>query len=228
MNDLDRLRATYRTRALEDKDIQRYSLFNPSHLFAIQQRQRNLIALLKQSGREDISNKKILEIGCGAGSVLLEMLTLEAHPASLFGIDLLYDRLQHAVERVPGIGISCADGQQLPYQSETFDILLQFTAFSSVLDGTIRQKMAEEMSRVLKPGGIILWYDFWWNPSNTQTRGIHLAEVKALFQGYTIISRKITLAPPLARMIVPISWPLGHLLESLKIFNSHYLVVLKK
>jgi len=228
MNDLDRLKATYKARELTDINKQRYSLFNPSHLFAIQQRQRDLIALLKQSGCEDLANKKILELGCGTGSVLLEMLTLGVKPASLFGVDLLFDRLQNAVKQLPTAGFGCADGQDLPYQSETFDVVMQFTAFSSVLDGVIRQKMADEMCRVLKPKGIIIWYDFWWNPINAETHGIQRAEIKALFHGYSFTIRKVTLAPPIARMIVPISWPLGYTLESLKIFNSHYLILMRK
>ena len=38
---------------------------------------------------------------------------------------------------------------------------------------------------------------------------------------------RITLAPPLARRILPISWILACVLERLTIFNSHYLVAIK-
>ena len=88
--------------------------------------------------------------------------------------------------------------------------------------------MAAEMLRVLKPGGAILWYDFWWNPTNPQTVGLKPKEIKALFSNCEYAFQKITLAPPLARRIVPISWQLAVLLESLKLFNSHYLVLIKK
>jgi hypothetical protein len=48
-----------------------------------------------------------------------------------------------------------------------------------------------------------------------------------LFPNCTYEFHKITLAPPLARRIVPISWILALLLEKLKIFNTHYLVAIR-
>jgi len=83
------------------------------------------------------------------------------------------------------------------------------------------------MLRVLKPNGIILWYDFWLNPTNPQTRGIRPKEIRELFPNCNFEFHKITLAPPIARRIVPLSWGLALFLEGLKIFNSHYLVVIR-
>ena len=70
-----------------------------------------------------------------------------------------------------------------------------------------------------KPGGMILWYDFWLNPINPQTRGIRPAEIKRLFPNCLYEFHRITLAPPIARKLAPISWGLCLFLESLKIFN---------
>jgi len=94
------------------------------------------------------------------------------------------------------------------------------------------------MQRVLKPGGMILSYDFRLNPINPQTRGtsyfsIRPAEIKQLFPNCGYEFHRITLAPPIARRLVPISWGLCLFLESLKIFNSvpfgdtHYLVAIR-
>jgi SAM-dependent methyltransferase len=143
-------------------------------------------------------------------------------------IDLLHDRLHNAHQQLPGSKFTNADGQSLPFSANEFDLLLQFTAFSSILDPRIKRNMADEMLRVLKPDGAILWYDFWWNPTNPHTAGIKPKEIKAFFPGCNITLRKITLAPPIARRVVPLSWPLALVLESLKIFNSHYLAVIKK
>ena len=52
--------------------------------------------------------------------------------------------------------------------------------------------------------------------------------IRALFPGCAFDFRRITLAPPLARRLVPFSWLLAYLLEKLKIFNSHYLVAIQK
>jgi hypothetical protein len=97
-----------------------------------------------------------------------------------------------------------------------------------VLDEAVRRNLAAEMLRVLKPGGLIVWYDFWLNPSNRQTRGIRPAEIRRLFPGCAFDFRKITLAPPLARRVVPLSWLAACLLEKMRVFNSHYLVGIRK
>ena len=74
---------------------------------------------------------------------------------------------------------------------------------------------------------MILSYDFWLNPTNPQTRGIRPAEIKQLFPNCHYEFHRITLAPPLARRLAPVSWGLCLFLESLKIFNTHYLVAIR-
>jgi hypothetical protein len=74
---------------------------------------------------------------------------------------------------------------------------------------------------------MILWYDFWLNPTNPQTEGIRPSEIRTLFPGCDFEFRRITLAPPLARRLVPVSWVVAFLLEKLRVFNSHYLVAIR-
>jgi len=129
---------------------------------------------------------------------------------------------------MPLANLSNADGQRLPYLPEIFDLVVQFTAFSSILDPQLKQNMAAEMLRVLKPRGALIWYDFWWNPTNIQTKGIRFKEIRTLFPGCSLIIRRITLAPPIARKVVPISLSFAQALESFRILNSHYLVLIRK
>lgn len=226
MTDLDRLRAEYdaRQRRLAGSDI--YSFFNPSYLFALQQRQRDTLKLFQQVGWSDFANSRVLEVGCGRGGVLIEYLAFGA--MSLSGIDLLADRVIEAKQRLPQAVLSCADGQKLPFASNSFDLVMQYTAFSSVLDGGVKANMAREMLRVLRPDGIIAWYDFWLNPTNPQTRGIRSAEIKQLFPGCEYTFRRVTLAPPIARRLVRVSWLAAGLLEKMRIFNTHYLAAIRK
>ena len=83
------------------------------------------------------------------------------------------------------------------------------------------------MLRALRPGGLILSYDFWLNPTNKQTRGLRPKEIRRLFPNCACEFHKITLAPPIARRLAPLSWGLCYLLESLKIFNTHYLAAIR-
>jgi SAM-dependent methyltransferase len=166
-----------------------------------------------------------LELGCGEGGVLLEFLTFGAEHARLHGTELLHDRVRRARQRVPHVPLTCADGQSLPYATGTFDLVTQYTVFSSVLDDEVRANLAREMLRVVRrPDGMILWYDFWLNPTNRQTRGIRRAEVRRLFPDCRCTFVRTTLAPPIARRLIKLGWGICYLLERLALFNSHYLV----
>jgi len=227
MSDISRLRDEYadRARRLSGSDI--YSVSNPANLFFIQGRQRAVLAALNKYGFSNLFNKRILEMGCGGGGVLTEFVFFGASPDNLFGVDLLFDRLKQANFVLPKTHFANADGSCLPFSPDTFDLVMQYTAISSILDLDIRRSICADLIRVTRPGGLILSYDFWLNPTNPQTRGLRLAEIRQSFTGCLIEYNRITLAPPLARKLVPFSWGLAYLLEKLRVFNTHYLAVIR-
>jgi ubiquinone/menaquinone biosynthesis C-methylase UbiE len=226
-DDILRLRREYsrRKERFAGRDV--YSWFNQAALFAIHRRQQVVLQALRKYGFSDLVGLRLLEIGCGGGGVLTEFLGFGASPSNLFGVDLLHDRLDVAHKRLPGSHLMNADGQYLPFPPRSFDLVMQYTALSSILDPEIRLRIGCEMMRVLKNKGLVLWYDFWLNPTNPQTHGIRPEEIHRLFPNCTCEFHKITLAPPIARRIVPFSWMLAFLLEKLSIFNSHYFVIIK-
>jgi ubiquinone/menaquinone biosynthesis C-methylase UbiE len=222
-----RVRDAYSARATRLAGADTYSLVNASYLFSIQGRQRAFLRLLRREGLWPLGDKDILEIGCGAGGVLLELLGYEADPRRLNGTDLLAERVALAHERLPHLPVSCSSGTHLPYPDHSFDLVLQFTVFSSILDRGICYTVANEILRVLRPGGALLWYDFWINPVNKQTRGIRPNEIRAYFPACRISFERITLAPPIARRLAPRSWIGALFLEKLRIFNTHYLAAIR-
>jgi SAM-dependent methyltransferase len=236
LDDIARLRAEYKDRERRFSGSDVYSWLNPANLFAIQMRQRAVLKALKSHGFADLSKLSILEMGCGSGGVLAEYLCFGAVPEKLFGLDLIFDRLQHAHHVLPGSGFANADGGAMPFPKGSFDLVLQYTAISSILDPGLRRAVCAEMLRVLRspdlgsgmPGGLILSYDFWLNPINRQTRGLGPREIDELFPGCRFTYRRITLAPPIARRLASFSWGVCAFLESLRIFNSHYLVAICK
>lgn len=227
-SEIQRLREEYSRRAAIANSDHRYSFSNPAYQWMMATRRQAIIELLDSFQTKDLSNIRILEMGCGSGGVLQEFIDLGAVPGKLFGVDLLYERLRVAIEMQPTCSWITANGEQLPFSSDSFDLVLQFTAFSSILDTSTKVKMASEMLRVLKPGQGILWYDFIWNPINRQTRGIPLSEVKKLFPQLRITSRRITLAPPIARRILPHHQPLADKLTQITFLNSHLLAWIQK
>lgn len=226
MNDLDRLRLEYADRERRFAQDDRYSTSNAGYRFMKAQLNRKVQRLLGKE-RTNISNHRILEVGCGNGNVLMDFHNLGANKENLFGIDLLPPRLQKAQLAFPLLKLANADGQSLPFPSHAFDLVVQFTAISSILDNDIRRNICTEMLRVVRKEGLILSYDFWLNPANPQTRGVRPEEIRRYFPGCRFEFQRITLAPPIARWLASLSWGLCTFLESLKILNTHYLAAIR-
>ena len=225
-NDLKRLKNEYADRAKRLSRNNLYALDNVSNMFIHLQRQRDTIRLLSKNDIFPLTGKRIFEIGCGNGGVLREYLYYGASSKNLCGIELIEERAETAIAGL-GKGIVLGDAQHLPAGYHSQDLVLQYTVFTSILDENIKKNIAKEMLRILKPNGVIIWYDFWLNPTNPQTKGINKPEIKGLFPDCSFEFRKITLAPPIARRIVPVSWILASILEKINIFNSHYLVLIR-
>jgi ubiquinone/menaquinone biosynthesis C-methylase UbiE len=206
-----------------------YSWFNPGYLFYIQQLERRVVTLLRTEGFCPLYDKKVLEVGCGQGQWLREFIKWGACPDNMTGIDLLPDRVTKARQLCPqGVEIQCGSAERLAFPNASFDLVLQFTVFSSILDLKMKQMLACEMLRVLKEGGLILWYDFYINPWNLDTRGMRRNEIAQLFPDCRVDLHRVTLAPPLSRLLAPYSWLGCYVLERFQIFNTHYLGVIQR
>jgi ubiquinone/menaquinone biosynthesis C-methylase UbiE len=222
--ELARLEAEYKRRASNSRYAERYSYFNNAALLHIHSLERSLLALLKRHNFTFLTEKKILDVGCGSGSHLRRLLDYGAAPANLAGIDLLPPRIQQAQNLQSDIDWRVGSAHQLPYADATFDLVMSFVMFSSILDESLRQQIADEMWRVRKPGGLILVYDFIYsNPNNAAVRGVSQQKIKRLFNrpGARFDFQRITLAPPIARIVAPHAYWLATTLEQCKILNTH-------
>jgi len=103
---------------------------------------------------DNFRGKRLLEIGCGLGTDLLQFARggaavtgVDLTPAS---IDLVKKRF--ALEEIP-VDARVADAENLPFQDGSFDVVYSF----GVLHHTPNtQKAIDEVYRVLKPGGRII------------------------------------------------------------------------
>ncbi len=206
-----------------------YALSRPANLFNHQGQQRALRAALAQNELFPLDSRRVLDVGCGHGQWLSHFEALGGLRENFSAIELDAERAAAAQERFPTGDIRIGDAAQLPWDDSSFDIVTQSTVFTSILDAPIRAAVAAEMLRVLKPSGVIVWYDFLFNnPRNRNVRGVGRREIHQLYPGCSIHLNRVTLAPPLARRIVPWSWPLARLMEQLGLLNTHYLGTIRK
>ncbi|MGQ9688688.1 MAG: class I SAM-dependent methyltransferase [Desulfobaccales bacterium] len=207
-----------------------YSWFSPGHLFLMQSREREVLRLLKSLGLNRLARQRILEVGCGDGLWLGELIKWGARPEHLCGLDLRADILAVARANLPAETLLIqANAAFLPFSASTFDLVLQSLVFTSILDPLMKQVAAGEMLRVLKPGGFILWYDYCVNnPANPDVRGVSKGEIRRLFPDCQLHLRRLSLAPPLARRLAPYSFLLCFMLEKLRFLNTHYLGIIWK
>ena len=218
-----------------------YALDTPANLFAHQQRARRALALLETGGLLPLCGRRVLEVGCGTGGWLPQFEGWGVRRGDLAGIDLDPQRAAAAAIRcgaardesgtllAAGADIRCGDAANLPWRGPQFDIAVVSTVFTSILDPEMKQAIAGRLLDVLKPDGAVLWYDFFVdNPWNPNVRGVPRREIETLFRGCDIRLSRVTLAPPLAQRLVPVSWGLAVALEATCLLNTHYLGLFRK
>ena len=210
--------------------LDRYSWLQPDVWMTLQERQRAMLQLFRRQGLTDLARLRVLEVGCGAGGNLLELLRLGFAPQNLAGAELLPERLAQARQLLPPtLKLWAGDASALDIPPASQHIVLQSTVFSSLLDDAFQQRLATVMWRWVAPGGGVLWYDFSvGNPRNPDVRGVPLARVRALFPQAQITASRITLAPPIARAACRLHPGLYSLLNALPLLRTHQLVWLRK
>lgn len=219
-----------RIRDVYSKITRRYVWSSLSYEFENQERERETLALLRRYDCMPLSEKSILDVGCGSGSWMQLFIRWGARPDRVTGVDVRRDALQLARNAVPNtVRLGETNAAALPFVPARFDIVLQSTMFTSILDRSIRRQIASEMLRVLKPDGVIIWYDFLVdNPSNPNVSRVSKREIVSLFPGCSVDLKRVTLVAPVLRWIAPRSWFLTYLLSQFPPFCTHYLGAIRR
>jgi SAM-dependent methyltransferase len=105
----------------------------------------------------DLDGAKVLDVGGGPGFF---RDAFEAAGATYFALDADVGELSGQGGILPGTVIG--DGMRLPFADGSVDVCYSSNVLEHVPD---RVRMAEEMLRVTRPGGIVfLSYTLWWGP----------------------------------------------------------------
>ena len=121
-------------------------------------RRRRLVreALATQPG------ERILDVGCGPGFYVSELLDQVGPEGSVVGVDVSPQMLAVAQRRTEGhsnVEFHQADAVALPASDGEFDAALSVQVLEYVADAT---KALTEMHRALKPGGRVVVWDVDW------------------------------------------------------------------
>lgn len=223
-----RIRDVYEKRRQVSYQIRETPL-DPYERCAIHEREELLAKILRAEGLTTLAGLRILDVGCGTGTLLRHLFDFGAEPEKCYGVDVLDARLRIAKHQGPNVGFVLTNSAQLPFPDESFDLTFQFTVFTSVLDPQVKQMMASEIVRTLRPSGRFIWYDFRYNNiRNANVQGIGRREIQRLLPGCRLRFWRVTVAPPIGRPAARLYPFLYRALSELRVFQSHYMCLAEK
>ncbi len=102
----------------------------------------------------DKGDLKLLDLGCGNGRHLEYALKIGFCDFNLVGCDFSENQLD--VTKKKGFEVAQADLESLPFESNSFDIVICIASFHHLLEREEQLKALNEMRRVVKSNGVIL------------------------------------------------------------------------
>ena len=158
---------------------------NPTAVYFRQSVELALVRALNEA-RLDLRDAEILDVGCGSAPHLRFFADLGANRERLHGVDLVPERIEVGRRNAPGVDLVVADATSLPFADNSFDVVSQFTALCNITDETHRRQAVNEMKRVLRPGGSVIWFDVVKAPIDAHYSGITPEHLRDLFSDFEV------------------------------------------
>jgi ubiquinone/menaquinone biosynthesis C-methylase UbiE len=216
------------------KGVGRNSLLNnPEVLFQSLARDAAMVRALRWI-KPDPQSTRVLDVGCGDGDSVWILLRLGFEPANLFGVDIQEDKILQAKAINPLMKFECADATSLVFDDDTFDMAMESMMFLQLTEDDIARRIALEMIRVTKPGGILLVSDWRYSkPGSDEFKGVSPRRIADLYQvgTRTEVCRTFRgpLVPPVGRFLSKYFSPAYFAIHALFPFLAgHVITVLRK
>ena len=150
--ELARIRAEYHRRDATPAISHRYRLEHAEVRLNLEGIRHAIRKTFTLHGIVTLAGKHLLDIGCGYGNWLRHLVeSYGATQEQCVGIDLMEEYITAARTTSPEMEWYVGSAHALPFADASFDLLLCFTVFSSILDETLSEAVAREMWRVLAP-----------------------------------------------------------------------------
>jgi len=168
----------------------------------------------------DRESAKILDVGCGNGIGLIQLLRLGFNPQQMSGIDIDEKRIAEARERLPLADFKCTSAESMPYDDGTFDIVMESTMFVLMPSEETAQRIAKEMVRVTRRGGYLMLIDWRYSkPGSDVYKAMNKKRIAELFGVGTatqfVARERGALVPPVGRALSRYAPSLYFLVQSL-------------
>ncbi|MBN1436594.1 MAG: class I SAM-dependent methyltransferase [Sedimentisphaerales bacterium] len=131
-----------------DRTIINTLLFEPCY--------RQVMTQLRQWKRRGANSVRLLDIGCGTGTMAGWCMTFGNEVGEVIGLDMSEGMIEKAREKAIGLDIAdrahfiVGDSEHLPFPDGSFDVV---TCLNSFHHYPHQQRAVREMRRVLAPGG---------------------------------------------------------------------------
>lgn len=224
--ELDRLKQVY----VDRKDLKiNYHPALPENYYLINSREKVFVSSLLKCFGTNFDNVKVLDLGFGYGHDIFTLIKSGFKVENISGVEVIEERFNNLKNIIPNANLKLNNGFNIPFDNEEFDLIIQSTVFSSILDKNSRKELANEMIRVLKPKGKIFFYDLKFNnPWNKNVIKMDVNEINDLFPNYNKKFISTTLNPIAVRKIASKSIILCEFLEKVSFLCSHYYTIIEK
>ena len=200
-----------------DKSLNR---FGTSHDFFTEHKAKLIAVELAAMGKAP-GEMALLDVGCGVGKI---HAPLKGQFRKISGVDLSAPSIKVARETYPENDYQAYEGGRLPFEDGAVDMTLAICVIHHV-PPDLWQEFADEMIRVLRPGGVAMVIEH--NPFNPVTRRIVNTcpldedavlvtpkKLRALFRragAEEVKTRTVLSVPPKSDALMKLDRVLGHL-----------------
>ena len=202
-----------------------YPWLDRGYMMQLREAEAAVLRHISESTGGSLRDRRILDLGCGAGGWIRELVLWGAEPELIYGVDALADRLEEARHKVaPGVNLILGNAAKLDFADHFFDLILIFQSVTMITEERIRVAVASEALRVLKPGGAILWYDYRYQRPEMRglQRPVNKRDLRRWFPGCRLNLQSILAFPPISRRLARIWSPLWYLLKIIPPLQTCY------
>src|SRR6266851_2828693 len=121
--EVSRIRSVYRERERALPRMANPDQTNPGYQRLVRKYHDRLERILRERLAGSLRNCRVLDVGCGYGSLLGWFHGLGIPPANLFGVDLIPDRIKIAREMFPAFTFVEGNAERFDFPDNCFDLV---------------------------------------------------------------------------------------------------------